>query len=604
MPSRLSRLIQVVRDGEPVKAGTVNRPTRQLSENLDFIWQVLQEAEAGSTVYAYIQTVEADAQIGMPVYFNSTRQRYERGLAAMDNTPGVGMPVLGEKGRIWGIVTRKHEATSADILLYGYAEVDISAAVGGTVVAGDYYLSGQTPGGLVRQRPPISVPVLRADGAGNVCVMPQFIDFIDRHVHYKFDLVCRPAGTTAPPETGNRHVISNPEPDAEGWLPADHAVFEGKAPAGAAFGYNFTQHPQLDNAWPPLPATQAVVEWDKGLDKDIGYTMVPLGADEQCVVNADGIWWMSDAYGDVPWPLSFDSETYVSDSVSESASIESPRDLHMLMQIWFTKVQFATDVTVVTSLESADELLTITCLDGVTPAKAGALKIKLNLNLLVEDGSTGYRFLTGVDGNKLTRGLGARGIYAASDNVSVTGNVTSKLVAGDDSSPTVAHGDVGIAVSLQPTYEVPTTLIRVDGVQEAFLFDMTYLAFSAERQSEYRGRIEVPHDLQLPTPKMRLRFRIFGNVAGTLPTMELTARRVPATVDGEPLDLPTDDDEFGVSLVTAITLTDNNQYVDVTSGVFEVAAGDQVFYTIKRLSTDDYAGEVGLWEQKGVLSSA
>lgn len=607
MPTSLAHLIQTVLEGEPVKAGVVNRAVNQLNVNANIIWKALQAASIGSTIYSYLQPVEPDVVAGMPVYFNTLRQRYERGLAQMDSTPGLGLPVLGEKGRIWGVVTLKHSTTTADILLYGYAELDISAAVGGTVTAGDYYLSGVTPGGLIKQRQPVSVPVLRADGNGHVMVMPQFVDFVDRHVHYKFDLVCRPAGTTTPPASGDRHVITNPEPDAQGWLPADHAVFAGKAPAGAAFGYNLSQHAALDNAWPPLPASNGVVEWNKGTDKDVGYTQVPLGVNELCVLDSNGIWWMSDAYGDVPWPIWYDSETYVSESLSTSASIESPRDLNMLMQLWFTKLQFATDTMVVTSLESADGLLSITCLDGVTPAKAGALKIKLNLGLLVEDGSVGYQFLTGLDGSKFLRGYGARGVYAASANVTLNGEATSRLVPGDVTTPMVYHGNVGIAVSLQPTLELTTQMIRVDGVEDAQLFDILYLTFPAARQSEYRGRIDVPGDVQLANPQMQLRFRVLGRIAGTLPALSLTVRRLPyaANDDGPvPTALPGDGEEDAVVLDTEIELDDTNQYVDVVSAAFEVAAGDQVFYTIQRLATDGYAAEVGLLEQKGVLSSA
>lgn len=605
----LSRLVQLVRDREAVKSGVVNRPIRQNAANIDFLWQVLQETEAGSTVYAYLQTVEAEAVVGQAVYLNVARQRFERGLAVMDSTPGLGLPVIAEKGKVWGIIARKRSSTTADILLYGFATIDISAAVDGTVEAGDYFLSGTTPGKLVKQRLPISIPVLRSNGNGQVYVLPQFIDFLDRHVHYRFDLICRPAGVTTPPALGERHVITDADSSVPGWLPAEHAVFAGKAPQGAAFGYNFSQHSELDNAWPPLPDNQAIVEWDKGIDKDVGFTGVPQGVDGLCVIDANGIWWMSDAYGDVPWPVSFDTETYTSDSISSSVSIESPRDLHMAMRIFFCKLQFATDNTVVTSLESADQLLTITCLDGVTPAKAGALKIKLNLNLAVEDGSRLYTFLTGLNGNKLTRGLGARGLYAASDNVSLTGDATSLLDPEDENSAAVYHGNVGVSVSLQPTYEVPTTLIRVDGVDEGHYEDMMYLAFVASRQSEYRGRIDVPHDLQLPSPQLQLRLRVLGTVSGTLPALEFTARRVPASEldgDGNPIPqvMPDSGDEFTVTLDTASVLDDNYQYVDLISDAFEVAAGDQVFYTVRRLSTDGYAGEVGIWEQKGVLSSS
>ena len=48
-------------------------------------------------------------------------------------------------------------------------------------------------------------------------------------------------------------IITDADDNLAGWLPADHASFNGKAPHGAQFGYNFKQHSSLANSWPPLP---------------------------------------------------------------------------------------------------------------------------------------------------------------------------------------------------------------------------------------------------------------------------------------------------------------------------------------------------------------
>jgi hypothetical protein len=248
--------------------------------------------------------------------------------------------------------------------------------VQGPVLPGTYYLSAVTPGGLVQQKPPISVAVLRATGAGEVFVMPQFIDFLDRHSHYAIQLHCQPAGTVTPPAFGERHAIAEADASLPGWLPASDPSFNGKAPPDAVFGYNIAKQPGLVDLWPPLPVVNSRLEWDKGLDDNVGATGV---AATLCVLNNDGIWWMSDCYGDAPWPI--DYMTGVSDSLS--ISLEAcPRPLSMAMTLYFTKLDFNTDATAVLSLQSMDPRINVFCVSTPTiPATAGNLGISLNLNL-------------------------------------------------------------------------------------------------------------------------------------------------------------------------------------------------------------------------------
>ena len=229
--------------------------------------------------------------------------------------------------------------------------------------------------------------MLKSTGNGGVFVNPQWED-LTGHTHFKFELQCIPAGDHVSP-SGGRHVITNADTEIEGWLPADHAIFEGNAPAGAVFGYNLSANGSLNNVWPPIPVNNADVQWDKGLDVDQGYHSIPLGEQGLVVLNRDGIWWMSDCYGDVPWPK--DLNTSFSDSLSDSLN-ECPRDLSMRMLLWFVRSNFMTDGTVVTSLATNDERISITCQsDPTKAADAGALLIALNLSLTAEGDTTeGY----------------------------------------------------------------------------------------------------------------------------------------------------------------------------------------------------------------------
>ena len=53
------KFIQLIKTGEPVAPGTPNRPLGQLDANIKYVWDVLQAAELGSTVYARQVTVES-----------------------------------------------------------------------------------------------------------------------------------------------------------------------------------------------------------------------------------------------------------------------------------------------------------------------------------------------------------------------------------------------------------------------------------------------------------------------------------------------------------------------------------------------------------------
>ena len=278
----LERFIKFIKAGEPVAPGTPNRPLRQLDQNIQYLKDIIDAAHLGSTVYAREQTVESTIEVGMPVYWNTSNGRFEAAIAKTETDPTTGYVRSSPASEVWGIIALKHEAKNADILLFGYAPIDIKAATGssGVVPAGTYYLSGVNAGKLILQKPAITAPVLRADGSGNVFVNPSFVDFLDNHQHFKFDLTMFPAGNTSPPYVGFQtggympdrsgspapvynpviHRITSADSSLKGWLPADDAIFDGNAPDGAFFGYNLSAEPQLDNLFPPIPLESVDVE--------------------------------------------------------------------------------------------------------------------------------------------------------------------------------------------------------------------------------------------------------------------------------------------------------------------------------------------------------
>lgn len=599
----LNEYINFVRDGEPVSAGVTNRPAQQLQQNINYIWEVLSASGLGSTIVIRKATVDASVKVGQPVYFSSSSKAFEQALAVVASGTVDGHVVAAESAQVWGVVLQKTSSTLADILVSGYSALDLTEAVTGTVTAGLYYLSGSTPGKLVTTRTPVTIPVLRSDGNGNVLVLPQFADFIDRHVHYKFDLVCAPAGTYTPPSSGNPHVISVPDETLPGWLPAGHSSFNGKAPSGAMFGYNLAAHTSLKNLWPPVPASEAYLEFDRGASPSTGFMGVPLGETGACIIDRNGIWWMSDCYDDVPWPTQYGASGF-SISLSDPPDAECPRRTQMAMRLWFSKPSFATDSTVVTSLTSLDSRLVVTCVDDGLPASIGALNLDLNLDFVSTTGQNGYQVLKELDGNTFKQGPVCEGIYSSSSSVSLSSPTRRRLVPGNSTSPWLYQGPVEISVVPAESREVEVQLIRLDGVEEQFYEDVTYLGFAAANDTSIRCKLHVPSTSGFASPTLALRFRILGRAAGTLPSLTVTARRLPKPSSGSSVALPLSASEFAVTITTTATLGSSNRYIEATSSSFAVADGDTILFTVQRSSSDAYAGEVGIIQMTGILTAA
>jgi len=302
MANAFRDLIRLIVNGEQVDEATINRVLRDLHSNAQYVRDLFEAAALGEAVYAREQTLDATALTGQPVYYDVDEVRWKNALAATQTVAGA--VSLAATARVWGIVYSKVNDTKGDLLLMGYVEMDMSNAIDGTVVPGQYYLSGQTAGKLEALKQPVSVPVLQAAGPGEVAgttkvfVKTSFFDIFNAHQHYQFDLKTDPAGQAV--LGGGVWTIPVPLSGVEGWLPAAHSVFNGKAPVGASFGYNIAAS-DLAQVWPPIPAASAYLEWNQGADVQHLGQGVPLGNTGLAVIDNNGIWWFSDCENEVPW---------------------------------------------------------------------------------------------------------------------------------------------------------------------------------------------------------------------------------------------------------------------------------------------------------------
>lgn len=602
MSSNFDSNLDYVRDGEPVGAPTANRPVSELAQLVALLEARVAATQAGSALYAWNASLSPDTTVGSPVYFDAVNQRFAPAVSAVTVNDG-GSLTVADTSNVYGVVAIKTNATLGNVILYGRETLDLSAAIepGAVVGPGLYYLSATAPGKLTRRKPPVPVPVLRYDGNGTVMVNPAWRDTVLDHTHQRFVLQAVPAGDTTPPASNQPHVITNPDTAIEGWLPANHAIFNGTAPANAQFGYNLFANRALADAWPPLPPENASLEMDG--------VVVDTGVNGQVLFDRNGIWWMTKCYGQVPWPtaLTTDGDQLVEEQVSlgaEEYDGDPCYNARRRLVLSFLKFSYFTDAIAVTSLSSNDPRLQVLCAtDPAREATAGPLLLKLNLHFAVgQEPAAGYTVFKQFDPATQTfvPGPVASGVYAKSGNVTLTGDAVETVTIGTTPQQ-VYRGDVGITVINANDRELPIESTRLDEVTVEFDGGVMYLAFPAGVTTSLRSRICVPESLDVTDPTMSIRLRVLAKGPGTLPNLSLSVRRVPTSPNGVTV-LPTTDTT--VALTNTFTAASADRYQDFVSSPFAIAAGDDVLFTLTRTNADAYGYPVGLMRQAGLIGSS
>ncbi len=150
--------------------------------------------------------------------------------------------------------------------------------------------------------------------------------------------------------------------------------------------------------------------------------------------------------------------------------------------------------------------------------------------------------------------------------------------------------------------ELSVEIVRLVGVTDEPYQNVLGLNFSTVRaNASIRGMIRVPTKAALSDGAMlRLRLWLLGRAAGTVPDDLLTATYRVLARPETPTALPTDDTELPLDV--SATLVSANSYYEVTSDPIKVAAGDVVLFTLTRVGSDGYSGDVLLIRRTGVIS--
>lgn len=631
-PSRVPH----VQPNSIVSAGNTSQSTRALESRTNYLKEIIDAIEAGRLLVLYDQHLSTSVSTGTAVFWNAETQQYEPAIAAVENNTETGTLQTLASSDCLGICVGKDTSTSGTIAILGMFQCPTSVLetlIDGEITPGRYYLSAASAGKLVKQRPPVTVFVANVLGPADACetdsyvlLNPQHQDFLEDHVHYQFQLVAQPAGTHVPPLSGEHHEITNPDETVRGWLPASHASFNGSAPTGAKFGYNLAAHEELNRVWPPIPAEAVVLEMFKPLLAGPPERFEGLERVSSDYVKIDnyGIWWMTSCYDQVPWETQLDTTSSASSSSSVSISSSSasdtescPVDPAIRLILSFLKMTFATDKTVVTSLQpdTGQPLRYVDC-DG-NEASTGDLKSQIILAPTIDPtlirGGLAIKNVADT-GLMFKRGWITEGVIAGSDVVLLSGDhyeLLDPTAAESESNPRIYQGLVTIDVQLDPTErELNPQIIKLGDAMEREYKNVTYVGFPYNRDSGINMKYNVPPAGLPVSPQLKIRAILFGRSAGPFSEMVMTYYRITRPTAGSPtlitgtqttiaFDVVTPSDDYD-GLGTDLPL---DNAIEVESDPFDIASGDTVFVTLSRdaTATPLYQNDIGVIRIGGII---
>lgn len=631
-PRRFSKRVEHVQAGSPVAAGNTSNSTRQLEQRTNYLREILDAIEAGRLLVRREQALDVAVEEGDAIYWNAETKQFEQALAGVENDLTTGSLVPLPSSDCLGICLIKDNPKAGTIGLLGMAELPpavLARMIDGDPVPGRYYLSGANPGKLVKQRPPVTVPVAFVLGPADNCetnswvfINPQTRDFLEDHIHYQLKLVPYPAGTHVPPVPGEHHTITDPDTEIRGWLPADHAIFDGAAPTGAKFGYNMKAHQELNSLWPPIPESAAILEMFQRKLEGAASQFEGLERVQDIYVKIDrrGIWWMTSCYNQVPWDTTLDTTVIIDSSVSSEASSEAeqcPLDPTIELILSFLKMTFATDKSVVTSLQPSEgEPISFVNCDGVEASRGDLFaRLKISAMLAPPFVRGGLVFKEIVNG-KLTfrQGYVAEALIAGSDEVILNGSHQELLdpdAAPSEDNPLIHQGMVRVDIQrdLSEREQAPQVVKLGDALEREYK-GVTYIGFPESRDSGVRMRFNIPPS-GLPTnPKLLIRALIFGRAAGPFSAMTMSYYRIVRPGPGVPTNVTDGDTAIVFDVVTptddydgAGTNLPADKAIEVESDEFTIVAGDTVFVTLQRSESASplFQADIGVIRIGGII---
>lgn len=277
------------------------------------------------------------------------------------------------------------------------------------------------------------------------------------------------------------------------------------------------------------------------------------------------------------------------------------------LKLYFTKMVFKTDNSVVTSLSrnrSAIPVQLFGC-DKASTSRTGDIYVDFILDLLYSEGNAGSAVI-----KNLTQSINGQ-------LTAVRGPVVEGLIPGDfivlegTINPISGLYQGSVKVNSDPSFlrirDLAIALVSLDNVRQDFRNDLFYLAYPKGKTAQFRGRVDLPTTLITSDMILRLSFWILaldGTVltAQTVPALQMSHRILNdpgGSCAVQPLPLI---DTVLVPLSTCDAIV--NEYFKIDSyDIAGIANGDQVFFTLKRVYDvllDTY-GDIGILRMQAQL---
>jgi hypothetical protein len=582
-----------VTDGEPVRASVANRLPGALEVNLEYLHELLKRGFDNSATFLYDLPVSDETRIGDFVYFDPNERIFKPGLAQflVRNNEWT----CAETAYIWGVVT-EIRLNRADICTKGLCKFKSSATehycakYQDTMPAGVYYLHTSIPGGVMPAgtKPSVCLGYLlgvHTDGEVQFYLDSSLSPNVRGHEHRSIELEIAPAGTWTPDTPLSLSSINT---DLSGWLPAEHSIFEGKAPVNAVWGYNPKHLPQC--GWTPAFANRASLSWQRQYDEyaDPLHARVP---EEFYWIDRTTIWWMTDKPQYFPWDY---HRAYIPNDPADVSYGFKP-------ELWLDVIDTDSGMTdsVISSLRAAPESgLTISQYPYGGKASTGDLLLDLLLKWkeLTKSDTDGFA-VKKIDERNLTLGPVVSGLRFDSSLLALQGEQDAngfyigRVTMGDASGLTLA--------------ELPFESVHLGNVEEAVEREIIGLAFPSQTASFLTGRIVVPARKIFTQYKLYLLFGILlpriGNIGAETLTLSYRKLRHPSEHNQvieafEPQEMS--DVPLNVSASNTVAA---GGYFITKSEAIDAQPGDIFFIRIKRQGPDGYNDRVILVRKSGLL---
>lgn len=565
--------INLLSDGQPVSAGTFNGPLSGIIQRTVALNEQITNAMIGSAVVLPSVAMEGDnVKPGMAVYSDSTGV-YKPGLASIGYASDGYTIVPAPCAYVWGIVQSKNTTTSGTVITSGsvrFTEAQLRSIllIGALdpIPTGLLFLSA-TPdkqGYLTPIKPPIGVTVgvLRGpdgvDASGNslytLIVNIGWKDFMEGHIHYHVKLQNYYASSNA---------SSNPNDFWES--AAAYTSRTGKAAlAGALYRYRHDLDTNLNTLWPPIPIGSVAYELD-GITED-------LIAGDYVVVNNDGIWWTNSHYG----PHLFRHDFY------------------------FTKMTFQTGKSVVTSITAGDNSVAITDLDGKS-ASTGDLKLNFNVALSTNDVTPNGKALKSL--NNLVFGTGPviDGIRVSGGSVYVTGSNNFTY-----NTKTYQSGLIDISIADPSSREGTVNFVDISNLVVESVNGIDVLTFKRATTAVLKCKFTIPSTGVGSSLSAKIQFIVWPRATGTMTDLAATYLRIPKpslspSVSTLSTSYAAVSGGLALSGIGAVSNTSTYALFEMTlPGTY--AAGDTVYFTVSRPSSDSYAADISILDMRWIIS--